>query len=149
VRVRRVAILIALLVVGCGGSHKAASTPTPTPTATPTAAAKTADCQKLTQVAGQVTQALSGATGSGNDKAKQLLDDLATSAPQAIRGDVKTIADAYSQIVSALKQVGGGTSSSQPTPEELQKLQDVLAKLDQAKLNRANAHITSWVQQHC
>jgi hypothetical protein len=148
-------MLAALVAAGCGGSDKPAATATPaaaTPAATETAVAKDGasaeDCAKLTAVGGEVANALSGATGQDSDQAKQLLDQLATDAPVEIRADLKTIAGAYEEIVTAMK-AAGDTSSTDPSPAAVQKLQEVLAKIDQDKLTRANANITSWVQKHC
>jgi hypothetical protein len=145
-------ILAAFMAVGCGGSDKPAATPAP-PAATATTAAKdlasAGDCAKLSQVGGEVANAVRGATGDDSDQAKQLLDELSTTAPQEIRGDLQVISGAYKEIIAALKAAGVTSSGTDPSPEALQKLQAVLAKIDQAELTRANANITSWVQKHC
>jgi uncharacterized membrane protein YdfJ with MMPL/SSD domain len=139
---RRLAIVFALALAGCGGgSHKPASTPAPRPSATATTRAAGGNCAQLQHAAAQVAQALTGAAGKSSDQAKQQLDKLVGAAPREIRGDLQTIDDAYSQIVAAVKSSGGGT--------DLQKLQSVLAKLDQAKLTAASDHITSWIKTHC
>jgi hypothetical protein len=145
--------ILAAFAVGCGGgSDKPAATPA-APAATATAVAKdpasAGDCAKLTQVGGEVANAVRGATGDDSDKAKQLLDELSTSAPQEIRGDLQVISGAYKEIITGLKAAGATSSGTDPSPEALQKLQDVLANIDQAKLSRANANITTWVQKHC
>jgi hypothetical protein len=138
--VRRLAVIFALALAGCGGgSHKPAATPTPT--RTPTPAVASANCPQLRQAAAQVAQALTGATGKPSDRAKHLLDKLAGSAPQEIRGDVRTIDDAYSRIVAALKSSGGAT--------DVQKLQSALAKVDASKLSAAGDRIDRWVRKHC
>jgi outer membrane murein-binding lipoprotein Lpp len=135
--VRRLAVIAALVLAGCGGSHKSAATPTPTPAVKQASA----DCTQLQTAAAQVAQALTGATGSTSDRAKQQLDKLVGSAPSEIRADVQTIDDAYGKIVAALKSAGGGT--------KLEQVQQALKSVDEAKLNAANAHISQWVQQHC
>jgi hypothetical protein len=144
-RRRWAAAAAALTLAGCGGSNTPAA---PTPTATATAKLAATDCAGLTQVAREVATALTGATGSQSDKAKQLLDQLAVSAPEAIRPDLAKIAAAYQQIVSAMQSAGANPGST-PSPEQLQKLTQVLASVDQGELTRANANITAWVQSHC
>jgi hypothetical protein len=140
--VRRLAVIAALVLAGCGGgSHKSAPKATATATATATAAAKSADCAQLQQARAQVAQALTGATGANTDQAKQQLDKLVAAAPSEIRADVQTIDDAYGKIVAALQSSSGGNN--------LQQVQQALKSVDESKLTAANAHITQWVQQHC
>ena len=68
--------------------------------------------------------------------------------PEEIRADFQTINEAFGTLVEALKGVdlsGGKT----PDAATLAKLQQAMAKIDQAKVTAANAHITAWVQQNC
>ena len=68
--------------------------------------------------------------------------------PSEIRGDVQTIADAFTKYANALK--GVDLSSGQtPSAADLAKIQNALKSFNQAKLQAAEAHIQAWTQKNC
>jgi hypothetical protein len=135
------ALLIAILLAGCGGK---ASTP-PATTSAPDVKPQAADCQALVDLEGKVAQAFQGTAGTDTTEPRRLLNDLSHTADAQIRPDVAVIAAAYSKIVGAMEDVNAGASD----PATLARLQKVLGGIDTDAVGKANAHISAWVQQHC
>jgi hypothetical protein len=173
-RILVLALLGVLLVTaaGCGGKSNNASSNTPTTTAATTTAATTtaattttatttssstgsdlsklassANCHQLLDLGAKLSAAFSG---SNNDLQKQakLLKEFADKTPSDIRPDFEVLADAMTKIAKDLKGVDL-SSGKTPTPAQLAKIQKLSTEIDQAKLQTASAHITTWAQSHC
>jgi cell fate (sporulation/competence/biofilm development) regulator YlbF (YheA/YmcA/DUF963 family) len=157
-------LALMFLGAGCGGDDDessdeaapaaAATTEASPPPPPPPAASggSPENCQEFQQAAAQVGQQFSAATtgtGSENlDEAAEAFDKLANNAPEEIRADFQTINEAFKALVEALEGVdlsGGKT----PDAATLAKLQQAMAKIDQAKVTAANTRITAWVQKNC
>ncbi len=138
-----VAVLVALVLAGCGGK---ASTPPPATTSAPDVKpAAPEECQTLVDLEGKIAQALQGAAGSDTTEPRRLLNDLSHTADEQIRPDIAVIAAAYTKLVGAMEDVDAGNRDA----ASLQRLQKVLAGIDTGALSKANANVTAWVQQHC
>ena len=160
--------LAGLALAGCGGggSNNASSsttneTTTTTAAETTTGAATTTPgsvttpnfasgkCRDLATSAQKIAQDFS-ASGAGNgnlnDAAKEF-QAFVKVVPSEIRGDVQTIADAFTKYADALK--GVDLSSGQPSAGDLQKIQAALKSFNQAKLQAAEQHIQAWTQKNC
>jgi hypothetical protein len=167
---------LAIGVTGCGGSKSAADTSTTTEETTTesTATGETTtegtetetteststeasgfnfgsgDCRKLAQAGRQISQAMSAA-GTDKEKlqaTKQLYQSFVDKAPSEIKTDLQVISDAYSKIVDAISKIDIKPGET-PDPATIQKLQDALASIDNAKVQQASQHLASWATDHC
>ena len=159
---------LALAAAGCGGSSKSASETTSTSTSTTTESSSTEStstttatgssavpnfasgkCKALAAAAAKAGQQASalGASGNLQDAAKEL-QSFGAVVPSEIKGDVKTIADAFTKYADALK---GVTFSAGQTPSaaDLQKLQSAFKSVDQQKVRVAEQHIEAWANKNC
>ena len=128
---RRAVVVTLMASAGCGGDEQPAAQATATPAA---------ECAQLIALRSSVAAALSGHAGDTAAPQAQL-DELARTAPDAIRPDIATIADAYGKLVTALD----GLDSA----EAIERLQKTVGAMDQQALVSANANVTAWVTAHC
>ena len=152
-------VLVVLAAAGCGKKKTTTSTTTTTVTeataTTTTAASETttsgetttaasglgalasaANCKQLSDLGQQISTAFSGANGDIQKQA-QVLKEFADQTPEDIRPDFETLADAYTEIASALKGVdlsGGKT----PDAATLAKLVALSQKFNNAKFQTAD-----------
>lgn len=174
---RRVTILLvlalAMAAAGCGGSKSASDTSTATVTETTTTETSTSeatetsteetetettgsssfasgDCRKLVEAAGDLSQSLSAAgTGTENlKKSQDLFQEFVDKAPEEIRADLQVLADAFSKYVDALGDVDLKAGET-PDAETIQKLQQALASVDEAKVQAASARLDAWAKKNC
>jgi hypothetical protein len=166
--------LAALALAGCGGGGNKASSNTTTTTETTTNNATTTGtsttsssnttteaggsttpnfasgkCKNLAQSAAKIGQDIgaSGASGNLQNVAKEF-QGFVSVVPSEIKGDVQTIADAFTAYANALK--GVNLSSGQvPSAADLQKMQDALKSFDQQKVRAAERHIEAWTKRNC
>jgi hypothetical protein len=162
---------------GCGGGSNSAAdtsaTTTTTTESTTTAATSTstettettteststeasgfnfgsADCRKLAEAGAQISQSLSAASTDKEklQQAKQVYQSFVDKAPAEIKPDLQVLADAYSKIVDA---VGDLHLKAGETPDAatIQKFEQALASIDNAKVQQASQHVTSWVTSNC
>jgi hypothetical protein len=173
--VRWLALVVAafaLLGAGCGGGGNSSTTAaetttsdtsttetttTETTTAEDTTGGETTDttdlsavlgdkdCLALASVGATMSKAFS-ANGTTGDTSE--LDALASKVPDEIKPDVETLAQAFSEYASKLKDIGI-TPGSTPSADQLKQLQAALVSLDQQKLTAASAHIQAWAKQNC
>jgi 20S proteasome alpha/beta subunit len=105
------------------------------------------NCRDLAEVGQKVSAAFSGAPDAQNLKTQaRLMKEFADKAPAEIRDDFRVFADYVQKIADAMGNVKPGQT---PDAQTLAKLQKLSTEIDQAKLQQASAHITSWVQKHC
>ena len=162
---------LAFGVTGCGGSKSAADTSTTTTEETTTESEATTtegtetteststeasgnfgsgDCKKLAEAGQQIGQALSAA-GTDKEKlqqTKELYQSFVDKAPSEIKPDLQVIADAYSKIVDAIAKIDIKPGET-PDAATIQKFQDALASIDNAKVQQASQHVASWATSHC
>lgn len=163
-------VALALLAAGCGGggnssasSDTTSTDTTATETTTDTAMTDTTstadtsttdlssvlgnkDCLALASVGATMSKAFAGTNGISGDTSE--LDGLASKVPEEIRGDVETLAQAFSQYASKLKDIGI-TPGQTPTADQIQQLQSALTSLDQQKLTAASSRIEAWSKKNC
>jgi hypothetical protein len=160
-------VAFALLAGGCGGgSNSSASsettaadtTTTETTTTEETTSGETTDttdlssvlgdkdCLALASVGATMSKAFANTNGVSGDTAE--LDELASKVPEEIRADVETMAQAFSEYASKLKDIGI-TPGTTPSADQLQQLQSALTSLDQQKLTDAAQHIEAWSKANC
>jgi hypothetical protein len=110
--------------------------------------ATSANCKEFRQIGTKLSAAFTGGGTEDLQEVKQYFNDLVAAAPDEIKGDFQTIADAYGKIADALK--GYDPSSGQPpSASQLAKLQQLSTSLDQAKLTQAGQNISKWAQENC
>ena len=162
--------VLALVLVGtlaaCGGSGKKASSTPPAPTAnasttaTVTTATATASsggsfadaksCTQLASLAAKVQQSVQP-TGNGSvdlSREADALRTLADRAPDAIKGDLRTFADAFSSFAKAYAD-SGFKAGSTPTAAQIAKFSRAAQKLATPKVQAAMTHLESWGRTHC
>ena len=175
---RAVAILlvlgaVALGAAGCGGGEEASSDttavtetttsePETTETETTTEAGETetdtdatpsfasGDCRKLVDAATELSQSF-GAAGSGTadlQESQQLFQDFVDRAPEEIRADLQVLADAFSKYADALGAVDLQAGET-PDAQTLQKLQNAIAAIDEAKVQAASTRLDRWAKENC
>lgn len=162
-------VALALVAAGCGGSddESAASDETTIEETTTTDEATTEestdtsvtdtdafnfaseDCQSLVKAYVGLSAAIAAASGgqdvSGDiEKFSQYVDEV----PEEIRGDVQTIAAAYSTFADELKDIGY-TPGEVPTADQLQKLQDASGSLGTSEVQAAGEHLSTWTTENC
>ena len=166
-------IAAALAVAGCGGGSKSSAPPPVTVTVAPTTPATTTtstpthettttttsgtgngsfkDCGSLTSFGQEFAKALAASSTSGTEGLKAQADtfkSFADKAPEAIRGDIKVIADALAKYAEVLKGVDL-KSGQAPSADVLAKLQAASKDISQPAVAAAGKNISAWVQSHC
>jgi hypothetical protein len=166
-----------LAVAGCGGSKKSSAAPPVTVTVAATTPAATTTAAQTTTTRSTTTASTGGGTGSGSFKncgsltsfgqefAKAMAASSAAGtsglgsqaatfkayadkAPEAIRGDMRTIADALAKYAEALKGVDL-KSGQAPSADVLVKLQAAAKEINQPAVAAAGKNISAWVQSNC
>ena len=162
-------VALALVAAGCGGSddESAASDETTIEETTTTDEATTEestdtsvtdtdafnfaseDCQSLVKAYVGLSAAIAAASGgqdvSGDiEKFSQYVDEV----PEEIRGDVQTIAAAYSTFLAKLKDIGY-TPGSAPTAEQIQKLQGASESVATPEVQAAGERMNTWTTENC
>jgi len=155
---------LVLMTSGCGGggSNNAANTTPSTTTAagmtTSTMTTSTsgnnlgnlataANCRQLADLGSQFAAAFAG-TNKNIPAQAAVFQQFADKTPADIRPDFQTIAAAYSKIADALKGVDL-SSGKTPSAAVLAKLAALSTQIDQAKLQKAETHISTWATQNC
>lgn len=160
--------MLALLAAGCGGddtSDATGGTDTAAVEETTTDSTETMDdatettaededatlsgeCAEFAGLGAKITQAMSGAGNEGLDEASALFDELASQVPDEIQADFEVVAENFSKIAEAMKDVDL-TSGATPSPEDLAKLQELTESLDSEEVRQASENIEAWAQENC
>jgi hypothetical protein len=156
---------IALVAAGCGGgsSESAATTDTTTTETTTTESTTTdtsgstsgtfdwtsQDCQNLVKAFVGLSAAV-GAASSGQDVSSDVeqFADYVDEVPDEIQADVKTIAGAYDEFVTKLKDIGYKPGQV-PTADQIQQLQDASQSMDDAAVRAASDRLSAWTTKNC
>jgi hypothetical protein len=164
---RRLAVLLlaalALVAAGCGGDdgdEAAATTDSAivdeTETETTDDDSTTTDddsielegeCAQFAGLSVKLQQAISGSTGD-LESATEVFDEIAEQVPEEIRDDYEVLAANFRELAEALQGVDL-TSGEAPSPEVLQKLQEVSSKLDTPEARQATENIEAWARENC
>jgi len=140
------------------GESSSESTETETETSTESTSTEAAgafdfgsgDCRKLAEAGKDLTAAMSSATSDSQklEQAKQLYQSFVDKAPSEIKPDLQVLADAYSKIVDAVKDLKLKPGET-PDTATIQKFQTALASIDNTKVQEASQHLTTWVTTNC
>jgi hypothetical protein len=108
------------------------------------------DCRKLLGAAQELSQSLSSAATDKEkvQQEKQLFQSFVDKAPSEIKPDLQVLADAFSKYVDALAGLNLKPGQT-PSAETLQKLQQAIASVDEAKVRKASQHLDAWAKTHC
>jgi hypothetical protein len=169
---------LAFGAAGCGGGSNSAATTSTTTESTTTESAMTeetetseatetetteststeasgldfgsGDCRKLAEAGQEIAQAMGAATTDKQklEQAKQLYQSFVDKAPSGIKPDLQILADAYSKIVDAIGKVDLKPGET-PDAATIQKLQEAMASIDNAKVQQAAQNVTTWVTKNC
>lgn len=165
--------VLALVASGCGGGSKSSETTTTTETVTQesttttetagttTEAAGTTtgtadlskilgnkDCQALLAAGASFAQAMAGANGASSDEAAKALQDMASKVPDAIKSDVDTLAQWYTNYAAKLKAIGIKPGQP-PTASQIQQLQAAITSSSTADVQKASQHLDAWAKKNC
>ena len=162
-----VVVSFALVAAGCGGgSDESATTTTTESTTTETTTDETStatsgdtttagtfnwtskDCQSLVKAYVGLSAAV-GAASTGQDVSPQIeqFSKYVDEVPEEIRADVKTIASAYGEFATKLKDLGYKPGDV-PTAEQLQQLQAASDSLG-SDVQAAGERVGAWTSKNC
>jgi ABC-type Zn uptake system ZnuABC Zn-binding protein ZnuA len=152
------ALVLALVVAGCGGGDSESAATDETTTAETTTEETTdttdlsgvlgdEDCLALASVGATIAQAFAGAGGTTDENTDELAA-LADKVPDEIKADVQTLAQAFGTYAAKLQDIGIEPGST-PTADQLQQLQTAIASLDQQELTAASNRIEAWAKKNC
>jgi hypothetical protein len=153
-------VAVVVIVAGCGGSNKtatsAATTAPSTISASTTSAAapsfaSATNCQQLAGVGAKFAQAMSAASRGGKfglQTAVSAYQALASAAPTQIRPDVQLMAQAFSSFAAALSKAGYAPGKV-PSPSQIAGLTTAAKIFSQPKLRAAGQRLSAWAHQNC
>jgi hypothetical protein len=172
VRLLTIAVVIAFALVGagCGGDDETSAdtdditieTTTDDTTTDETTTDETSDdddsgdfdfasgeCRDLVDASAQLSQAF-GAAGQDADlgDVSELFDEFAANAPDEIRDDFATLAEAYESYAEVFSDIDVDPGET-PDAEALAELQEALASIDQAEVTAASERISAWAEENC
>jgi hypothetical protein len=166
-------LALAVAAAGCGGSNSASDTSTATVTETTMTETETSeatetsteetesdttalgsfasgDCRKLVDSAQELSQAL-GAAATDTQKlqdTEKAFQAFVDKAPEEIRPDLQVLADVYSKYIDGLADLDLKPGQT-PDAQTIQKLQRLLASVDQTKVTAATQHLEAWTKKNC
>jgi len=162
----------ALVAAGCGGGSDESAATTETTTETTTSDTTTSDtttseetttsedttggtfnwtsedCQSLVKAYVGLSAAV-GAASTGQDVSPQIeqFSKYVDEVPEEIRADVQTIASAYGEFATKLKDLGYKPGDV-PTAEQLQQLQAASDSLG-PDIQAAGERVSAWTSKNC
>ena len=154
-------VLLIALVAACGSKKSSTGTTATTAAAATTTAgsgstsgsksfASTKNCRDLEGLAAKVSQSFQPNANGELDLNKEAdaLDALASAAPDDIKADFKTFADAFKQFAKAYGDVKIKPGET-PSAAQIAKLAELSKSFNTAKLQQATQHLAAWGQSHC
>ena len=174
-----VAAALILAAAGCGGSSSKSSTPAPATTTTEstdtsgsstdtsgtdttsttttedTGTSSTSDgkltknCLDFAGASSKIGAALAaGASGGDTGDLKAYFGALADKAPGDVKAAFQTFADAFGKYADAIKN-SGYKSGEQPTPAQIQALQQAATSINTPEVRQASTTVQAWVDGGC
>ena len=162
--------LLIVLAAGCGSKKSASSSQTTTNSSSGTSTEATTNeattneattttssgsnpsfasaknCAQLASLASKLTNSSGGKVDlKGYSDA---MDALANAAPDEIKGDFKTFADAFKGFAKAMSDAGLKPGET-PTAAQIAKLTAASQKLSTPKIRAATQHLEAWGQKNC
>jgi hypothetical protein len=167
-----VVLVLAVLGAGCGGGDDEAGSDTDTAVTEETitddattdetttddtetdtdgsAGLASDECRDLVEASTELGEAL-GATGSASDDVQdvaRLFDELADRAPDEIEADIRVLGEAYAAYADVIGDIQVEPGQT-PDPEDLQRLQEALASIDQQEVTAASERLSAWAEENC
>lgn len=111
-------------------------------------------CAELASVGMKFAEAMGASQGSSGDleDTKKYFDELADKAPEEIRDDFATLAEAWTAIVEVYSDLGIKPGET-PSADDIAKLsaagEELSKKLDNAKFEQASENISKWANENC
>ena len=105
------------------------------------------ECAEFAGLSAKLSQALGGTSGD-LESATGVFDELADQVPDEIRDDYEVLAENFSKLAEALKDVDLSAGAT-PSPEDLAKIQEVTQSLDSAEVQKASQNIEAWASENC
>ncbi len=107
------------------------------------------ECQELANAGNAFSQAFGSATsGADLSDEAEAFQEFADNAPDEIREDMQTLADAYEEIVAALADVDLDPGAT-PSAEQVAELTQALSSIDSTGVSAASQRIGTWAQENC
>jgi hypothetical protein len=167
-----VVLSFALVAAGCGGGSNESAATTETTTETTTSDTTTTeetstgetttsedttggtfnwtskDCQSLVKAYVGLSAAV-GAASTGQDVSPQIeqFSRYVDEVPEEIRADVQTIASAYGEFATKLKDIGYKPGDV-PTAEQLQQLEAASGSIS-SDVQAAGERVSAWTSKNC
>ncbi len=171
-------VALALFGVGCGGGESAADTDTTAITettgtdetttdetttdetstdettedtdTTASGGGSLGDCLDAVAAFAALSQAVAAAGASGDDAedSARLFQEFADKAPEEISDDIQVLADAYSDYITVLSNLGLQPGET-PSADQIQKLEQAAEALNQPEVTAASDHFSSWASTNC
>jgi hypothetical protein len=112
--------------------------------------ASTKNCKELEGLAAKVSQSFQPNANGELDLSKEAdaLDALANAAPDEIKGDFKTFAEAFKKFAKVYGDVKIKPGQT-PSAEQIAKLTAAAQSFNTAKLQQATTHLSTWASSHC
>lgn len=151
-------LVVALLAPACGGGSDSEDESTPSARATesdesPQARAiADADClEYANSFAGFSPDPNQPLSSSSFTKIADFMESVADKVPNEVSDDFRTLGNAYRNFAEGAGDLDFSNPSSIAgiTPEQLQRMEESLAKLDTEEVRAAAANIEKFVQEHC
>ncbi len=105
------------------------------------------ECQELASVGAKFSEAFESTGSASGDLSAtaDLFDELVDAAPDEIKEDMAVLAEGISKYAEALQ----GVNLTQPSAEDIAKLQEITQSFDSADLQQASTNIQAWVTENC
>jgi hypothetical protein len=112
------------------------------------------ECAELVNLSATFAEAFSSASSGQTadlDRSAEFFEQFADKVPEEIRDDFQIVAENFTKIVEALKDVGpiSASSSAEDLAQAVQKLQEATKDIDQAEVNAAATRIGAWANANC
>lgn len=163
---------LALLGAGCGGGDDSSSatdtdtteitdttgtdetttdeTTTDTETDTNAADFASEECLEALGASSEFAQALAsaGTDAESLDESSQLFQDFADNAPEEVRADFQTVAEAYAAYVEVLGTIDLQAGET-PSADQLQELTEASQSFSDPDVIAASERIQAWGEENC
>jgi hypothetical protein len=157
-------VLLIALAAGCGSKKSASASQTTTTSESTTTTssgsgsgsssgkpsfASTKNCAQLASLASKIANSVNSTGGKIDLKGySDAMDALANAAPDEIKSDFKTFADALKDFASTMSDAGLKAGET-PTAAQIAKLTTASEKLSTPKIRAATEHLEAWGQKNC
>ncbi|MDQ3381133.1 MAG: hypothetical protein M3546_12590 [Actinomycetota bacterium] len=107
------------------------------------------ECRDLVEAGAELSQAFgAGTTTPDRDDVAALYEEVVDNAPEEIRSDLEVLANAWEQYSEVLDDVQIEAGET-PDPDDLAKIQQAIASIDQQEVAAASQRINAWTTENC